>query len=94
VGDISATHVGLLNKFCVLEDHLLMVTRDYAEQTELLDESDFHALLCGLAAVDGLAFYNGGTDAGASQPHKHLQLVPLPLAPGWTGMPLAPWLTP
>ena len=89
VGDLSETHVGLLNKFCVLEDHLLMVTRAYADQTELLDESDCHALLCGLAAVDGLAFYNGGTDAGASQPHKHLQLVPLPLAPGQTGLPLA-----
>lgn len=94
VGDLSATHVGLLNKFCVLPDHLLMVTRTYAEQTELLDESDCHALLSGLAAVDGLAFYNGGTDAGASQPHKHLQLVPLPLASGWYGMPLAPWLIP
>lgn len=94
VGDISGTHVGLLNKFCVLENHLLMVTREFAEQTELLDESDFHALLCGLAAVDGLAFYNGGADAGASQPHKHLQLVPLPLAPGQADMPLAPWLTP
>ena len=94
VGDICATHVGLLNKFCVLQHHLLMVTRDYAEQTELLDESDFHALLCGLAAVDGLAFYNGGTDAGASQPHKHLQLVPLPLAPGSNNLPLAPKLIP
>lgn len=93
VGDISATHVGLLNKFCVLENHLLMVTREYAEQTELLDEPDFHALLCGLAAVDGLAFYNGGTDAGASQPHKHLQLVPLPLAPDWPALPLKPLLT-
>ena len=94
VGEISATHVGLLNKFCVLGNHLLMVTRDFAEQTELLDESDFHALLRGLAAVDGLAFYNGGTEAGASQLHKHLQLVPLPLAPGHSGIPLAPWLAP
>ena len=28
-----------------------------------------------------LAFCNGGVEAGASQPHKHLQRVPLPLAP-------------
>lgn len=94
VGNISETHVGLLNKFCVLEDHLLLVTRDYAEQTQLLDKADFHALLQGLASVDGLAFYNGGTDAGASQPHKHLQLVPLPLAPDHATLPLAPLLLP
>ena len=29
-----------------------------------------------LAEVEGLAFFNGGTVAGASQPHKHLQVVP------------------
>ena len=29
-----------------------------------------------------LGFYNGGKVAGASQPHKHLQVVRLPLAPG------------
>lgn len=27
----------------------------------------------------GLAFYNCGPESGASQPHKHVQLVPLPL---------------
>ena len=32
-----------------------------------------------LAEFDGLGFYNGGETAGASQPHKHLQIVPLPL---------------
>ena len=30
----------------------------------------------GLQAMDGLAFYNAGQVAGASQRHKHLQLVP------------------
>ena len=27
----------------------------------------------------GMAFYNCGPESGASQPHKHVQLVPLPL---------------
>jgi len=93
VGGISDTHVALLNKFCVIRDHTLLVTREYAGQTALLDETDCHALLKGLASVDGLVFYNGGVQAGASQPHKHLQLVPLPLAPDQLHVPLAPWLT-
>ena len=41
-----------------------------------------------LREIDGLAFYNSGVGAGASQPHRHLQLVPLPLAPG-DGLPMA-----
>jgi hypothetical protein len=28
----------------------------------------------------GLAYYNCGEHSGASQPHKHVQIVPLPLA--------------
>lgn len=28
----------------------------------------------------GLAYYNCGPSSGASQPHKHVQVVPLPLA--------------
>lgn len=93
LGDVSSTHAALLNKFCVLDGHLLLVTREHAPQTELLSEADCEALLLGLAGVDGLAFYNGGTEAGASQPHKHLQLVPLPLAEGHAAVPLEPMLS-
>ena len=35
-----------------------------------------------MAEVDGLAFYNAGKLAGASQRHKHLQVAPLPWGPG------------
>ena len=31
---------------------------------------------------DGICYFNCGPDSGASQPHKHLQIVPLPLAAG------------
>ncbi len=93
LGDVSSTHAALLNKFCVLEGHLLLITKEHSPQTELLTETDFQALLLGLAGVDGLAFYNGGAEAGASQPHKHLQLVPLPLAKGHEPIPLESLLT-
>lgn len=80
VGDLSPTHVALLNKFNVIDQHLLIVTRRYEPQEALLDAADFTALIEALREIDGLAFYNGGAAAGASQPHKHLQMVPLPLA--------------
>jgi len=92
VGELPPHHVGLLNKFPVLDEHLLIVTREYAPQTELLTRSDCEALLWGLQEIDGLMFYNGGTEAGASQPHKHLQLVPLPLASVGEPLPVAPAL--
>jgi ATP adenylyltransferase len=92
VGELSATHVALLNKFNVLDEHLLIVTREWAPQTQMLDTADCEALLLGLAGIDGLAFYNGGTEAGASQPHKHLQIVPLPLAREGPSLPIAPLL--
>ena len=80
VADLSPTHVALLNKFNVIDQHLLIVTRRYAPQEALLDAADFAALIMALREIDGLGFYNGGAAAGASQPHKHLQIVPLPLA--------------
>ncbi|WP_322043129.1 phosphorylase [Paraburkholderia sp. J67] len=82
VGELSPTHVALLNKYNVIEDHLLIVTRRFVPQTALLDQADFEALLVALGAQGSggaLGFYNGGEEAGASQPHKHLQAVPLPL---------------
>lgn len=86
VGDVSETHVAVLNRFPVIAHHLLVVTREYVEQAAPLDEDDFAALLACLAEFPSLGFYNGGAGAGASQPHKHLQVVPLPLA---EGVPLA-----
>lgn len=91
VGDVSDTHVALLNKFNVLDEHLLLVTREYESQSQLLGEADFRAMLRGMAGTDSLVFYNGGADAGASQPHKHLQVVPLPLAGEVPEIPFAPF---
>ena len=79
VGDIGERHFLLLNKFNVLAHHLLIVTKDFEPQESLVGEDDFAALFSCLDRFDGLGFYNGGTVAGSSQPHKHLQIVPLPL---------------
>lgn len=82
VGEISPQHLGVLNKFNVIRHHLLIVTRVFEAQEALLNLEDFSALLTAMNEVDGLGFYNGGTAAGASQAHKHLQLIPLPLGEG------------
>ncbi len=88
VGNLSPTHLCLLNKFNVVEHHLLIVTRAFEEQTDLLNLSDFEALSACMQEIDGLAFYNGGKTAGASQAHKHLQLLPLPIIPNFKGVPI------
>jgi ATP adenylyltransferase len=81
VSDLTATHRALLNKFSVLREHLLVVTKEFEEQRTPVNERDFEALAIVMADAEVLAFYNGGAEAGASQTHKHLQVVTLPLSP-------------
>ncbi|MGE5300852.1 MAG: ATP adenylyltransferase family protein [Acidobacteriota bacterium] len=90
VADISETHAAVLNKFNVVEHHLLVITREFEDQETLLTIADFEALWACLREYDSLGFYNGGEAAGASQRHKHLQVVPVPLAPEGPVVPLEP----
>lgn len=79
VGELTPRYRCLLNKFNVMNHHILMVTTTFARQREPLSQEDFLAAALCLQAHDGLVFYNGGTQAGASVEHKHLQMLPLPL---------------
>lgn len=88
VSDLSDTHVCILNKFNVVDHHLLLITREFESQENLLNLADFTAICHVLREIDGLGFYNGGKLAGASQPHKHLQVVPLPMAPNSNKIPV------
>ncbi len=90
VADISDTHIAILNKFNVMEHHLLIVTRHFEDQDTLLTLNDFGALWTCMAEYNALGFYNGGREAGASQQHKHLQMVPLPLIPEGPAIPIEP----
>lgn len=76
VGDISDTHLAILNKYNVVDHHCLIITRAFESQNDILNYNDFYALWTILKQVKGLGFYNCGTLSGASQPHKHLQLIP------------------
>lgn len=76
VAALGDEHLLLLNKFPVIDNHLLLVTRSFVAQTAPLTLADWRALLAVVGAHGGLGFYNGGAAAGASQAHKHLQWVP------------------
>jgi ATP adenylyltransferase len=93
VADISETHIALLNKYNVVDHHLLVITRHFEDQEALLTLQDFEALWLCMAEYEGLGFYNGGEAAGASQRHKHIQIVPLPLAPEGPQVPINPLLS-
>jgi len=80
VADASDTHVCILNKYNVVDLHLLIVTRQFEHQESPITVADFQALWRCLNEYDSLGFYNSGAASGASQTHKHLQIVPLPLA--------------
>ncbi|MDH4161130.1 MAG: phosphorylase [Nitrospirota bacterium] len=92
VSDVTDSHIAVLNKFNVVEHHLLIITRRFEHQETLLTVRDFEALWVCMAEYDGLGFYNGGPEGGASQEHKHLQFVPLPLDPQGPAVPMEPLL--
>lgn len=91
VAELSPTHIALLNKFNVVDYHLVIVTRSFESQDALLTCEDCAALLICLAEIDGVAFYNAGRIAGASQRHKHVQLIPLSAFPN-SQLPIEPLL--
>lgn len=90
VCDISPSHICLLNKFNVVDHHLLIVTRNFEPQEGMLTFADLVALWTCLAELVGLGFFNSGPVSGASQCHRHLQLVPLPLSDAPEPYPFAP----
>jgi len=74
-------YVVLLNKYSVVEEHFLLVTKEFKSQTSPLDPSDLVQayLLLRAAHKTGkhiFAFYNCGDQSGASQAHKHMQFLP------------------
>ncbi|PSU34941.1 DUF4922 domain-containing protein [Photobacterium lutimaris] len=81
VDEVGQEHVCLLNKFPVLTPHLLICSKTFIPQQSCLTLSDFQAWLAGFDYPDVFGFYNSGPQAGASQAHRHMQLVrsPIPL---------------
>ncbi|KAF9431430.1 bifunctional AP-4-A phosphorylase/ADP sulfurylase [Entomortierella beljakovae] len=81
VSDIGEEHKILLNKFCIVEKHFLIITKEFHRQTEPLTPEDLVSVWIALKSLknseNALAYFNCGSRSGASQPHKHMQVLPL-----------------
>jgi ATP adenylyltransferase len=73
---LGSSHVVLLNKFPVQEAHLLLISQQWMPQAGWLSPTDWQAVAHVAADTDGLWFFNSAAASGASQPHRHLQLLP------------------
>jgi sulfate adenylyltransferase (ADP) / ATP adenylyltransferase len=83
----APSHVLVLNKFPVIEDHFIIATKAYKEQTHRLEQEDIAlAFECLKSWESGgqsdngrklFAFFNSGPHSGASQRHRHLQFLPV-----------------
>ncbi len=69
-------HLVLLNKYPVQAGHVLLITQAYEPQSGWLEDGDWAAVARVDADTGGLWFFNSCAEAGASQPHRHLQLLP------------------
>jgi ATP adenylyltransferase len=83
---LTPTHSLVLNKFNITPHHVIVITDAFEEQEVPLSEADFEATwqvvegMGGPGSSGGMAFFNCGPLSGASQPHKHIQCIPLPIA--------------
>lgn len=90
VDRLGDSHVVLLNKYPVQPGHVLVITQQWQPQSGWLRPLDWQAVARVAGDTGGLWFFNSCAAAGASQPHRHLQL--LPRHGGEVSCPLAPLL--
>ena len=72
---IGKTHQLILNKYPVQIGHILLITNKWMPQNGWLDINDWYAIKTVNNDTSGLWFFNSGPLAGASQPHRHIQLL-------------------
>lgn len=88
VAPLGSSHLLLLNKYPVQAGHVLVITQQWQPQQGWLGAGDWAAVADVDRDTGGLWFFNSSPAAGASQPHRHLQL--LPRAAGVPSCPMAP----
>ena len=76
IADLSNTHRLIFNKYMIAENHVLVITRIFQPQFHTIASESFYAMYMTLDALHGFAFYNSDKKAGASQSHKHYQVIP------------------
>ncbi|KAK1486775.1 inositol phospholipid synthesis protein Scs3p [Colletotrichum tamarilloi] len=85
----SSGHNLVLNKFAIVPEHFILATKEFKQQTDLLERDDLAATYSCIEAYrqygeqhqghnsELYAFFNSGSHSGASQPHRHIQLLPV-----------------
>lgn len=86
---LGLSHVLLLNKYPVQPAHVLVISQDWKPQDGWLSPLDWQAVATVAGDTNGLWFFNSAAASGASQRHRHLQL--LPRHDGEATCPLEPW---
>ena len=76
IKSIDSRHTLILNKYPVQIGHMLLITNKWKPQNGWLDNDDFDAIKNVDNDTTGLWFFNSSKEAGASQPHRHFQLLP------------------
>lgn len=66
----------VFNKFPILKEHILLVVKNFELQYTHLCINAFENALLLTNFLNGICIFNGGANAGASQPRKHMQVVP------------------
>ncbi|KAI0476864.1 HIT-like domain-containing protein [Xylaria cf. heliscus] len=82
VAQLPPSHRLVLNKFAIVPEHFILATRDFKPQIHLLEADDVDAAYSCVQAYrhvgeELFVFFNSGDHSGASQPHRHLQLLPV-----------------
>jgi sulfate adenylyltransferase (ADP) / ATP adenylyltransferase len=77
----------VLNKYPVISRHSILTTIGFKKQTDFLESQDLDVTYSCLQAWEAesteaspsrlFAFFNSGEHSGASQPHRHLQILPV-----------------
>tara|TARA_Y100001968_G_scaffold41672_2_gene31764 strand:- start:2381 stop:3220 length:840 start_codon:yes stop_codon:yes gene_type:complete len=76
IQSINDKHTLILNKYPVQLGHMLLITNKWEPQNGWLNIDDFEAIKYVDDDTSGLWFFNSSKEAGASQPHRHFQLLP------------------
>jgi len=82
IASLPPDHFLVLNKFAVVPEHFILATTAFKPQTHLLEAADLAAAYACIEAYHGagqelFAFFNSGDHSGASQPHRHIQMLPV-----------------
>ena len=74
--ELPPSHSLIYNKFHYVKNHLLIITKEFEDQFSSLTCEDWNQALLMIKTLKGMIFFNGGNNAGYSQRHKHMQVLP------------------